>query len=212
MATVNNTTFVAPRDGPDSSGPRAAKRAIDLVLGLAALAAFAPVMLLLAVLVKLTSRGPVLYRQTRVGLDGRTFGMLKFRSMRPDAESRTGPVWASRDDRRCTAIGRFMRRWSLDELPQLLNVLVGDMSLVGPRPERGVFVERFRREIPDYQQRHHVKPGMTGWAQVNGWRGNTSLRRRVECDLFYVRRWSLWLDVKIILLTPFLGFRHANAH
>ena len=150
-------------------------------------------------------------RQPRAGLNGRTFQMLKFRSMRLDAERTTGPVWAVRGDDRCTPLGRLLRRWSLDELPQLLNVLKGDMSLVGPRPERGVFVEQFRRQIPNYAQRHQVKAGITGWAQVNGWRGNTSLRRRVECDLYYICNWSLWLDLKILLLTPLRGIWHRNA-
>ena len=131
-----------------------------------------------------------------LGLGGRPFDMLKFRSMRIDAERQTGPVWAARNDDRCTPLGRFMRRWSLDELPQLFNVLAGDMSLVGPRPERSVFVEQFRRQIPDYAQRHQVKAGMTGWAQVHGWRGNTSLRHRLRCDLYYISHWSLWLDLQ----------------
>ena len=138
--------------------------------------------------------------------------MLKFRSMRIDAESASGPVWATRHDVRCTPLGRFLRHWSLDELPQLFNVLAGDMSLVGPRPERGVFVEKFRRQIPNYCQRHQVKAGITGWAQVNGWRGNTSLRRRVECDLYYISNWSLWLDCKILCLTLLRGLRHRNAY
>ena len=212
MSTVDSAAFIVPGGSPNCGWPRFVKRSLDIAAGLAAVAMFAPVMLILALFIKLTSRGPVLYRQARIGLLGRPFEMLKFRSMRPDAESQTGPVWASRDDTRCTTIGRFMRRWSLDELPQLFNVLAGDMSLVGPRPERGVFVEQFRREIPNYPERHQVKPGMTGWAQINGWRGDTSLKPRVECDLHYVRCWSLWLDFKILLLTPFYGFRHANAH
>jgi lipopolysaccharide/colanic/teichoic acid biosynthesis glycosyltransferase len=137
--------------------------------------------------------------------------MLKFRSMRVGAESATGPVWATRHDARTTSLGRFLRRTSLDELPQLFNVLAGDMSLVGPRPERSAFIERFRRELPGYTQRHRVKSGMTGWAQVNGWRGNTSLRRRLEYDLYYISNWSILLDLKILWLTPWrsLGHRHA---
>jgi len=190
--------------------PRAAKRAMDLVLGTAALVVFAPLMAVLAAAVKCTSRGPVFYRQTRMGLRGNTFEMLKFRSMSPDAEHGSGPVWAKRNDRRCTPLGRFMRRWSLDELPQLFNVLAGHMSLVGPRPERRVFVERFRRQIPDYAQRHRVKAGMTGWAQVHGWRGDTSLRRRIQCDLYYISHWSLWLDLQILLMTVFGGLRQRS--
>ena len=137
--------------------------------------------------------------------------MLKFRSMRLDAEKETGAVWAARNDDRCTPLGRVLRRWSLDELPQLFNVLKGDMSLVGPRPERGVLIDRFRRQIPNYTQRHQVKAGITGWAQVNGWRGNTSLRRRVECDLYYICNWSLGLDLKILWMTLWCGWRHRNA-
>jgi Undecaprenyl-phosphate glucose phosphotransferase len=208
---VDNVPFVSLRENPHFAWHHLAKRATDVVLGALALAAAAPLMLLLAVLVKLTSRGPVLYRQPRMGLNGRTFEMLKFRSMRLDAERETGPVWAVRGDDRCTPLGRLMRRWSLDELPQLFNVLKGDMSLVGPRPERRVFIDKFRRQIPNYAQRHQVKAGITGWAQVNGWRGNTSLRRRVECDLYYICNWSLWLDLKILWLTLWRGLRHRNA-
>ena len=154
----------------------------------------------------------MLYQQTRTGLGGGTFKILKFRSMTLHAEERSGPVWAVRNDGRCTPLGRFMRHWSLDELPQLLNVLAGDMSLVGPRPERGVFVDAFRRQIPGYAQRHQVKAGITGWAQVNGWRGNTSLRHRLSCDLYYIAHWSIWLDFKILVMTPWCGMRHRNAY
>jgi Undecaprenyl-phosphate glucose phosphotransferase len=208
---VDGVPIVSLRENPHFAWHRLAKRAVDLAVGAAALLALSPLMLLVGLLVKLTSRGPVFYRQPRTGLNGRTFQMLKFRSMRADAERNSGPVWAVRDDDRCTPLGRLLRRWSLDELPQLFNVLKGDMSLVGPRPERGVFVEQFRQQIPNYAQRHQVKAGITGWAQVNGWRGNTSLRRRVECDLYYICNWSLWLDLKILLLTPLLGLRHRNA-
>jgi exopolysaccharide biosynthesis polyprenyl glycosylphosphotransferase len=208
---LDGVPIVSLRENPHFAWHRLAKRAIDLGVGAAAIVALSPVMLLVALLVKLSSRGPVFYRQPRTGLNGRTFQMLKFRSMRVDAERATGPVWAVRGDDRCTTLGRLLRRWSLDELPQLFNVLKGDMSLVGPRPERGVFVEQFRRQIPNYAQRHQVKAGITGWAQVNGWRGNTSLRRRVECDLYYICNWSLWLDLKILLLTPLRGIWHRNA-
>jgi lipopolysaccharide/colanic/teichoic acid biosynthesis glycosyltransferase len=147
-----------------------------------------------------------------MGLDGRTFNALKFRSMRLDAEQRTGAVWASKDDDRCTPIGRFIRKVSLDELPQLFNVLRGEMSLVGPRPERPVFIEQFKKQIPDYMLRHKVKAGITGWAQINGWRGNTSLEKRIEFDLYYIERWSLWFDIKILFLTIFRGFVDPNAY
>lgn len=209
---IDRLAFLSLRQNPHVGYNRIVKRAIDLVLGSAALVAFAPLMLLLAALIKLTSRGPVLYRQPRLGAGGRTFHMLKFRSMRIDAEAESGPVWARRDDDRCTPLGRFMRRWSLDELPQLFNVLSGEMSLVGPRPERGVFVEKFRHELPNYAQRHQVQAGITGWAQVHGWRGNTSLRRRLEHDLYYIAHWSPWLDLHILWLTVWRGFRHRNAY
>jgi exopolysaccharide biosynthesis polyprenyl glycosylphosphotransferase len=153
---------------------------------------------------------PILYRQDRTGLDGRVFGMWKFRSMERDAERDTGPVWSRDTDPRRTRLGAWLRRTSLDELPQLWNVLAGDMSLVGPRPERPVFIEEFKREIPGYMLRHKVKAGMTGWAQVHGWRGDTSLHERVEHDLYYIQNWSVGLDIRIILLTLFRGARNAS--
>ncbi|MGE0609618.1 MAG: undecaprenyl-phosphate glucose phosphotransferase [Pirellulales bacterium] len=212
MLEIDEVAFLSLRENPHCGWRRVAKRGMDLAVGTAALVVLSPLMALLALLIKLTSPGPVFYRQSRAGMGGRDFSLLKFRSMPIDAESTTGPVWAAAGDNRCTPLGRFMRRWSLDELPQLFNVLAGDMSLVGPRPERGVFVEKFCRQLPSYAQRHQVKAGMTGWAQVNGWRGNTSLRRRLECDLYYITNWSLWLDVKILLLTPLRGFRHRHAY
>ncbi len=192
---------------------RVLKRAFDLVFGTIALVVASPVMLAIVVAFKLTSPGPVLYRQERMGVDGRRFRMLKFRTMRVDAEAETGPVWAREDDPRRTALGIFLRRTSLDELPQLFNVLHGEMSLVGPRPERPSFVEEFRRRVPGYMLRHKVKAGITGWAQINGWRGNTSIERRIECDLQYIERWSLAFDLKILLQTLWYGFRiNRNAH
>jgi len=190
----------------------AAKRCTDVFVAAVALLVFFPLMLLIGILVKTTSRGPMLYRQERMGLDGRTFMMLKFRSMKIDAESRTGAVWAQQSDDRKTLLGAFLRKTSLDELPQLWNVLRGEMSLVGPRPERPVFVKQFRKEIPHYMLRHKVKSGITGWAQVNGWRGNTSLNRRVECDLYYIQNWSYLLDLKILSLTIWKGFVNKNAY
>ena len=210
MLEVDNVAFLGLRQSPHYGWPRLAKRAVDLALGGTALLMLAPLMAALALGVKLSSRGPVFYKQARMGLRGRSFNMLKFRTMPPDVERATGPVWATRDDRRCTPLGRFMRRWSLDELPQLWNVLAGDMSLVGPRPERGVFVEQFRRRIPDYTQRHQVQAGMTGWAQVHGWRGDTSLRHRTRCDLYYISHWSLWLDLKILWMTLCGGLRQRS--
>lgn len=212
MLEMDGTVFVGCRQSPHYGVARLAKRVVDLVVGSLALIIFAPIMGILAILIKLSSPGPVLYRQVRVGLGGRPFTMLKFRTMRQDAEALTGPIWARPNDDRCTPIGRFMRRWSLDELPQLFNVLAGQMSLVGPRPERSFFVEQFRRQLPGYYQRHQVKAGMTGWAQVHGWRGRTSLRRRIQCDLYYITHWSLWLDLKILAMTLWRGFRHKNAY
>ena len=165
------------------------------------LVGLSPVLGLIALGVKLTSAGPVLYRQERMGLDGQRFQMLKFRTMRDDAEAETGPVWASAADPRRVPFGAVLRRFSLDELPQFLNVLRGEMSTVGPRPERPVFVEDFRRTVPGYMLRHKVKSGVTGWAQVNGLRGNTSLEKRIEYDLEYIERWSFGFDLKIIALT-----------
>jgi exopolysaccharide biosynthesis polyprenyl glycosylphosphotransferase len=199
------------QDSPLYGWNLVAKRIVDIVLSSVALLITAPVQLVLAAVVRLTSPGPILYRQERMGLDGRTFQMLKFRSMIDDAEDDTGAVWATRDDRRRTSIGAMLRLSSLDELPQLFNVLRGEMSLVGPRPERPVFIEEFRKRIPKYMLRHKVKAGITGWAQVNGWRGDTSLERRIECDLYYIEHWSLPFDLKILWLSLWKGFIHKNA-
>lgn len=199
-------------DSPVMGWGAMAKRGTDAVLSAVALIVLSPLLLLIACLVKLTSRGPVLYVQERMGLDGRSFSMLKFRSMRVDAEKQSGAVWAGVNDDRRTAVGTFLRKTSLDELPQLWNVLRGDMSLVGPRPERPVFVKKFRAEIPHYMLRHKVRAGITGWAQVNGWRGNTSLDARIQCDLFYIRNWSYALDLKILTMTLWKGFIDKNAY
>jgi len=193
--------FIHLRDSRLHGWSQVTKRVFDLVFSCALLIGLAPVLLLLALGVKLTSRGPVLYRQERMGLDGQRFRMLKLRTMRVDAEAGTGPVWAAEDDPRRVPYGALLRRLSLDELPQFVNVLRGEMSVVGPRPERPFFVEQFRRTVPGYMLRHKVKSGVTGWAQVNGLRGNTSLEKRIQYDLEYIERWSLWLDVKIIVLT-----------
>ena len=199
-------------DSPLIGWRAAAKRFTDIAVAALSIVVFSPLLLLIAALIKLTSQGPVLYRQERMGMDGRTFSMLKFRSMNVDAESGTGAVWCKKSDDRRTMLGTFLRKTSLDELPQLWNVLRGEMSLVGPRPERPVFVKQFRHEIPHYMLRHKVKAGITGWAQVNGWRGNTSLSRRVECDLYYIQNWSYILDLKILSLTLLKGFIHKNAY
>ncbi len=191
---------------------RFVKRAFDLIVAGLALAVFSPAMLLVALAIWLEDRGPVFYRQVRMGLDGKPFDILKFRSMRVGAETETGAVWADRDDARRTRVGRWIRAWSLDELPQLWNVVRGDMSVVGPRPERPQFVEQFRAEYPHYMLRHKVRAGMTGWAQVHGWRGNTSMRMRIEHDLYYIENWSLLLDCKILFMTLLHGLRHENAY
>ncbi|HYI09987.1 MAG TPA: undecaprenyl-phosphate glucose phosphotransferase [Thermoanaerobaculia bacterium] len=191
---------------------RFVKRAFDLAVATTALILLSPLMLGVAIAIWLEDRGPIFYRQIRMGLDGKRFEILKFRSMRAGAETETGAVWAEKDDPRRTRIGRFLRAWSLDELPQLFNVLVGDMSVIGPRPERPEFVEQFRAEFPHYMLRHKVRAGMTGWAQVHGWRGNTSIRMRIEHDLYYIENWSLLLDLKILCLTVIHGLRHENAY
>jgi Undecaprenyl-phosphate glucose phosphotransferase len=201
--------FIHLRESPFTGWNRVMKRAFDVVIGGFGLLVAAMPMLAIALAIRLTSPGPVLLHQERMGLDGRRFQLVKFRTMRADAEAETGPVWTRRDDERRTRVGAWLRRFNLDELPQLLNVLRGEMSLVGPRPERPVFVDDFRRRIPGYMLRHKVKAGMTGWAQVNGWRGDTSLEKRIEYDLYYIERWSLVFDAKILLRTLYRGFTNA---
>jgi len=188
------------------------KRAIDIVLSLAALVVLAIPFSIIALLVKLTSRGSVFYRQERMGLDGKGFTVYKFRSMYEHAEDVSGPVWARDDDPRATRIGRWLRKLDLDELPQFWNVLKGDMSIVGPRPERPFFVAQFKHRIPQYMLRHKVKAGITGWAQVNGWRGNTSIEKRIEYDLYYIENWSVTLDLKIMWLTIVRGVFQRQAY
>jgi exopolysaccharide biosynthesis polyprenyl glycosylphosphotransferase len=188
------------------------KRAVDVAGSAALLVLMSPLMLLVAILIKLDSPGPVFYVQERMGLDARPFLMLKFRSMRRDAESETGPVWAKPGDARRTRLGGIIRKLSIDEVPQFINVLVGDMSLVGPRPERPAFVEQFRQSIPRYMDRHREKAGLTGWAQVNGLRGDTSITERTKYDLWYIENWSLLLDFKILLRTALKAFNDRNAY
>ena len=188
------------------------KRSLDIVLSLLAMVVLAIPFAVIAAIVKWTSSGPIFYKQERMGLDGRPFAVYKFRSMTHHAEDTTGPVWARDDDPRATSVGRWLRRFDLDELPQFWNVLKGEMSIVGPRPERPFFVQQFRHRIPQYMLRHKVKAGITGWAQVNGWRGNTSLEKRIEYDLYYIENWSVTLDLKIMCLTVVRGlFQRVHA-
>ena len=188
------------------------KRVMDILGSIAAIIVSSPVMLLMCILIKATSPGPLIYKQERVGLHNKTFWMYKFRSMEIQPESEEKKAWTVKNDPRVTGIGKFMRRTSIDELPQLFNILKGDMSLVGPRPERPFFVEKFREEIPRYMVKHQVRPGLTGWAQVNGYRGDTSIRKRIDCDLYYIENWSIGFDIKILFLTIFKGFINKNAY
>ena len=209
---LDGLPMIGLRESPHFGLNVVVKRAMDVALSAIAILVLSPLLLLLAALVKLTSKGPVFYRQERCGLNGDPFQMLKFRSMRTDAETQTGAVWAVKDDPRRTAFGTFLRSTSLDELPQLINVLKGEMSLVGPRPDRPVFISKFSKTIPNYMARHAVKAGITGWAQVHGWRGNTSLRKRVQYDLYYITHWTPWLDLRIMWLTIWRGLVNRNAY
>ena len=188
------------------------KRLMDIVGSVFGIIVASPLMLLVCLLIKLTSPGPLIYKQERVGLHNKTFWMYKFRSMEVQPESEEKKAWTTKNDPRVTGIGKLMRRTSIDELPQLFNILKGDMSLVGPRPERPFFVEKFREEIPRYMVKHQVRPGLTGWAQVNGYRGDTSIRKRIEYDLYYIENWTIGLDIKIMFLTIFKGFVNKNAY
>lgn len=188
------------------------KRAVDIVGATAGIILSSPIMLFAAIAIKLTSKGPVFFIQERVGLHNRSFNMIKFRTMCMQTDTEEAKGWTVKDDPRVTRIGRFLRRTSLDELPQLFNILVGQMSLVGPRPERPQFVEKFKEEIPRYMVKHQVRPGLTGWAQIHGLRGNTSIKERIECDLYYIENWTMGLDFKIMFLTIFKGFVNENAY
>ena len=188
------------------------KRLTDIIGSIICIIIFSPIMLTSAVLVKMTSKGPLIFKQERVGLHNKPFQMYKFRTMYVQTEVEERKGWTQKNDPRVTSVGRFLRKTSLDEFPQLFNVLKGDMSLVGPRPERPQYVEKFREEIPRYMIKHQVRPGMTGWAQVNGYRGDTSIRKRIEHDLYYIENWTLGLDIKILFLTVFKGFINKNAY
>jgi Undecaprenyl-phosphate glucose phosphotransferase len=210
LENLDGVPIISLNDVPLRGFNSLLKRVIDIAISGVALSATGAPFLLIALLVKRTSPGPVFYKQERMGLDGKAFQVYKFRSMYAGAEDETGPVWARDNDPRCTPLGRWLRRFDLDELPQLWNVLRGDMSIVGPRPERPYFVEQFKHRIPQYMLRHKVKAGITGWAQVNGWRGNTSLEKRIEYDLYYIENWSVGLDLKIMWLTLLRGLqKHA---
>jgi Undecaprenyl-phosphate glucose phosphotransferase len=200
------------RESPLAGWSAVLKRLLDITTSFAALTALATPMMLIALMVKLTSKGPVFYKQERMGLDGHRFNILKFRSMRADAEKETGAVWAKKNDPRRTWLGAFLRKTSLDELPQLINVLKGDMSIVGPRPERPVLIEEFKKQVPRYMLRHKTKAGITGWAQVNGWRGDSSLLKRIQYDIYYIENWSIWFDIRIMFMTLYRGFASRSAY
>ncbi len=213
LEDLDGIPIISLNDVPLRGWSSMVKRLMDLVLGGSLLTLCAPFIALIALAIKLRGGpGPVLLLQERMTLDGKTFEIYKFRSMVADAEKDTGPVFAAEDDPRRTPIGAFLRRHNLDELPQLINVVKGDMSLIGPRPERPPFVQAFKQRIPQYMLRHRVKSGITGWAQINGWRGNTSIEKRIEHDLYYIENWSLLLDVKILILTLFRGFGQPHAY
>jgi Undecaprenyl-phosphate glucose phosphotransferase len=210
LEELDGVPIININDVPLQGFNSALKRSVDLAISSIALIVLGLPLAIIALAVRLGSRGPIFYHQERMSLDGRAFTVYKFRSMYLDAERETGPVFAREDDPRCTPVGRILRRFDLDELPQIWNVLKGDMSLVGPRPERPYFVEQFKQQFPQYMLRHKVRSGITGWAQVNGWRGNTSIEKRIEFDLYYIGNWSLRLDLKIMWLTVVNRlFKHA---
>ena len=210
---LTGLTVVNIRHVPlSNTGNALIKRMADVVGSLLLIILFSPLMIICALLIKITDRGPAIFTQERVGLHNRNFMMYKFRSMRLQVSDEELKGWTRKGDPRVTGIGRFIRRTSLDELPQLFNVLKGDMSLVGPRPERPQFVEKFKEDIPRYMIKHQVRPGMTGWAQINGYRGDTSIRKRIEHDLYYIENWSIGFDIKILFLTLFKGFINKNAY
>jgi putative colanic acid biosysnthesis UDP-glucose lipid carrier transferase len=188
------------------------KRMEDIIFSVFLCIILLPIFIIITVVVKFTSRGPILYKQNRVGINNKNFTMLKFRTMPIDVEKETGAVWAKQEENRATPFGSLLRKTSLDEIPQFLNVLKGNMSIVGPRPERPEFVEIFKESIPMYMKKHMVKPGITGWAQINGWRGNTDLKKRIEHDIYYIDNWSLLFDIKIIFMTVLKGFINKNAY
>ena len=188
------------------------KRIVDIIGSFIGIVLLSPIMILVAIIIKLTSKGPIIFKQERVGLHNKSFNMYKFRTMRVQDKEEESKGWTTKDDPRVTPVGKFFRKTSIDELPQLFNILKGDMSIVGPRPERPQFVEQFREEIPRYMIKHQVRPGLTGWAQINGYRGNTSIRRRIDYDIYYIENWTMGFDIKIMFLTVFRGFINENAY
>ena len=188
------------------------KRVVDIIGSLVALVIFSPVMLIAAIVIKCSDEGPVIFKQERVGLHNKTFQMYKFRTMAVQKPQEESKAWTVKNDPRVTKFGKFLRKTSLDEIPQFYNILKGDMSLVGPRPERPVFVDKFKEEIPRYMIKHQVRPGLTGWAQVNGYRGDTSIRKRIDCDIYYIENWTFGFDIKILFMTIFKGFINKNAY
>jgi Undecaprenyl-phosphate glucose phosphotransferase len=213
MIEFDDIPLIHTRDIPlDLFINKLCKRCLDIVGSLSMILLFSPVMLFVALMVKISSPGPLLFTQKRVGFNRKLFDMYKFRSMRVASEEVACTIWTTNKDPRRTKVGEFIRSVSLDELPQLFNVLRGEMSLIGPRPERPHFVEKFKEEIPQYMVKHQVKPGITGWAQVNGWRGDTSIEERIKCDIYYIEHWSFGLDIKILFMTVFKGFVNKNAY
>lgn len=209
LTSVGGINLIGIQKFPLDNGlNRLIKRLMDISGSISGLIALSWLFLLLSIIIKMTSKGAIIYKQTRCHEDSKDFTMYKFRTMFINAENTSGPVFAEEKDNRCTKIGAFMRANNLDELPQLYNVLKGNMSLVGPRPERPHFISKFKNDIPRYMARHTIKPGITGWAQVNGWRGNTSLEERIKFDIYYIENWSPWLDLKIIFLT-FFSYKNA---
>lgn len=196
----------------DNLANKIIKRLFDITVSLTSIILFSPIIIATAIITKITSPGPIIFKQERVGLNKKVFTMYKFRSMHLQKDEEEKVQWTTENDPRKTKFGSFIRKTSIDELPQLFNVLKGDMSLVGPRPERPFFVDKFKEEIPKYMVKHQVRPGITGWAQVNGWRGNTSIEKRIECDIYYIENWNFWLDIKIMFLTVFKGFINRNAY
>jgi len=209
---IGSQVLFSAADTPLSGANIILKEVFDRVVALVLLLVLALPFAVIALLIKLTSKGPIFYRQTRIGLDGRRFRIIKFRTMHVDAQNDERPGWTRPDDPRCTTVGRWLRRLSLDELPQLINVVKGEMSLVGPRPEQPQFVEQFAEEYGKYMFRHKLKAGMTGWAQVHGYRGDTSLKKRLQYDLYYIRNWSFSLDIWTLLLTPWHVLKRKNAY